>query len=285
MPTSQIEKHTKYKAIEEAKIEQQFLEGIKDKEIGVFCDLFSAKSGIEGQNGGVVSALLVKGFEEGLFDSAIVVRRGIGYSAEAIIATNSIEVLAAKGSKYVRVNVTKKLRELISQGKKRIAIVCTPCEAKAARKIQQTLKKDCEITIIGLFCLEAFNAAKLKKEIENKFNLDIDKAQKIQVNLGKFSALVDGKEYNCKVKELDSATEKACHYCDDFTAQFADISVGSAGSKKGYSTVIVRSKVGEKLLKRLDLEKETLDKGKITILSNFKRKRAKKSLDALKNRQ
>ena len=285
MPTSQIEKHTKYKAIEEAKIEQQFLEGIKDKEIGVFCDLFSAKSGIEGQNGGVVSALLVKGFEEGLFDSAIVVRRGKDYSAEAIIATNAIEVLAAKGSKYVRVNVTKKLRELISQGKKRIAIVCTPCEAKAARKIQQTLKKDCEITIIGLFCLEAFNAAKLKKEIENKFNLDIDKAQKIQVKQGKFSALVDGKEYNCKVKELDSATEKACHYCDDFTAQFADISVGSAGSKKGYSTVIVRSKVGEKLLKRLDLEKETLDKGKITILSNFKRKRAKKSLDALKNRQ
>ena len=285
MPNSQIEKHTKYKALEEAKIEQQFLKGIKDKEIGVFCDIFSAKSGIEGQNGGVVSALLVKGFEEGLFDSAIVVRRGIGYSAEAIIATNSIEVLAAKGSKYVRVNVTKKLRELISQGKKRIAIVCTPCEAKAARKIQQALKKDCEITIIGLFCLEAFNAAKLKKEIENKFNLDIDKAQKIQVNLGKFSALVDGKEYNCKVKELDSATEKACHYCDDFTAQFADISVGSAGSKKGYSTVIVRSKVGEKLLKRLDLEKETLDKGKITILSNFKRKRAKKSLDALKNRQ
>ena len=285
MPNSQIEKHTKYKALEEAKIEQQFLKGIKDKEIGVFCDIFSAKSGIEGQNGGVVSALLVKGFEEGLFDSAIVVRRGIGYSAEAIIATNSIEVLAAKGSKYVRVNVTKKLRELISQGKKRIAIVCTPCEAKAARKIQQTLKKDCEITIIGLFCLEAFNAAKLKKEIENKFNLDIDKAQKIQVNLGKFSALVDGKEYNCKVKELDSATEKACHYCDDFTAQFADISVGSVGSKKGYSTVVVRSKAGERLLKRLELEKKTLDTGKITIISNFKRKRAQKNLAALKNRQ
>jgi coenzyme F420-reducing hydrogenase beta subunit len=285
MPNSQIEKHTKYKALEEAKIEQQFLKGIKDKEIGVFCDIFSAKSGIEGQNGGVVSALLVKGFEEGLFDSAIVVRRGIGYSAEAIIATNSIEVLAAKGSKYVRVNVTKKLRELISQGKKRIAIVCTPCEAKAARKIQQTLKKDCEIMIIGLFCLEAFNAAKLKKEIENKFNLAIDKAQKIQVKQGKFTAVVDEKEYNCKVKELDSATEKACHYCDDFTAQFADISVGSVGSKKGYSTVIVRSKAGERLLKRLELEKETLDTGKITIISNFKRKRAQKNLAALKNRQ
>ena len=73
------------------------------------------------------------------------------------------DVLAAKGTKYLKVNVTKKLRELISQGKKRIAIVCTPCEAKAARKIQQTLKNDCEITIIGLFCFEAFNSAKTKR--------------------------------------------------------------------------------------------------------------------------
>ena len=99
-----------------------------------------------------------------LFDVAIVVRRGVGYSAEAVVATNASEVLAAKGTKYLKVNVTQKLRELISQGKKRIAIVCTPCEAKAARKIQQTLKNDCEITIIGLFCFEAFNRAKIKAE-------------------------------------------------------------------------------------------------------------------------
>ena len=92
-----------------------------------------------------------------MFDAAIVVRRGEGYSAEAVVATNPSDVFAAKGTKYLRVNVTKKLRELISQGKKRIAIVCTPCEAKAARKIQQTLKNECEITVIGLFCFEAFN--------------------------------------------------------------------------------------------------------------------------------
>src|ERR1700690_2756855 len=134
----------------------------QDEEIGVHSDLFSAKTNVEGQDGGVVSTLLVKGFEEGLFDAAIVVRRGDGYSAEAVVATNANEVLAAKGTKYLKVNVTKKLRELISQGKNRIAIVCTPCEAKAARKIQQTLKNDCEITIIGLFCFEAFNGAKIK---------------------------------------------------------------------------------------------------------------------------
>ena len=43
------------------------MEGSKDPDLGVYCDMFSAKSSIEGQDGGVVSALLVKGFEEGLF--------------------------------------------------------------------------------------------------------------------------------------------------------------------------------------------------------------------------
>jgi coenzyme F420-reducing hydrogenase beta subunit len=252
-----------------------------DQEIGVYSDLFSAKTNVEGQDGGVVSTLLVKGFEEGLFDAAIVVRRGVGYSAEAVVATNANEVLAAKGTKYLKVNVTKKLRELISQGKNRIAIVCTPCEAKAARKIQQTLKNDCEITIIGLFCFEAFNSTKIKAEAKTRLGVDLDRAQKTQVRQGKFTAFVDGKEYSCKVKDLDSAAEKVCSYCDDFTAQFADVSVGSVGSKKGYSTVIVRSDAGEKLIKTLDAAKDVADKEEIARLSKFKRERAKKSLAAV----
>lgn len=283
MAKDRLEKYQSYKAQDKAKIAQDFLKGTKDENIGVYCDLFSAKSDIEGQDGGVVTALLVKGFKEGIFDSAIVVRRGEGYSAEAVVAANVDEVNAAKGTKYLKVNVTQKLRELISQGKKRIAIVCTPCEVKAARKIQQTLKNDCEITVIGLFCFEAFNSARLKKETAARLGVDLDKAEKAQIRQGKFSAFVDGKEYNCKVKDLDEATEKACHYCDDFTAEFADISVGSVGSKKGYSTVIVRSKVGEKLLKTLDITKEVVDKEEIVRLSKFKRERAKKSSATLNN--
>ncbi len=280
MSDAQAEKTQNYKAQDEANVEQQFLEGKKDEDLGVYCDLFSAKSKIEGQDGGVVSALLIKGFEEGLFDAAIVVRRGEGYSAEAVVATNPTEVLSAKGTKYLKINVTKKLRELISQGKKRIAIVCTPCEAKAARKIQQTLKGVCEITIIGLFCFEAFNSAKIREEIKNRLGVDLDRAQKTQVSQGKFTAFVDGKEYSCKVKDLDCAAEKVCHYCNDFTAQFADISVGSVGSQRGYSTVIVRSEAGEKLAKNLDVAKVATESEEIVRLSKLKRKRAEKSLAA-----
>jgi len=277
------EKYRNYKSQGEAKIEQEFLKGTKDEDFGVYSNMFSAKSGIEGQDGGVVSALLIKGFEEGIFDSAIVVRRMEGYSAEAVVATNASEVLAAKGTKYLRVNVTQKLRELISQGKKRVAIVCTPCEVKAARKIQQTLKKDYEITIIGLFCFEAFNSAKLKDEVKARLCVDLDKVEKTQVRQGKFIMHVDGKEYGCRVKDLDDAAERVCRFCDDFTSQYADVSVGSVGSKQGHSTVIVRSKVGEKLLKNLDMVKETVDKEEIARLSKFKMERAKKSLAALNN--
>ena len=54
-----IEKYRNYKAQDEAKIEQEFLKGTKNENLGVYCDIFSAKSGIDGQDGGIVTALLV----------------------------------------------------------------------------------------------------------------------------------------------------------------------------------------------------------------------------------
>jgi coenzyme F420-reducing hydrogenase beta subunit len=249
----------------------------QEGECGVCSEMFSAKTGVEGKDGGVVSALLIGGFEAGLFDAAVVVRRGAGYSAEAVVAVSSEEVLAAKGTRYLKVNVTKTLRELINQGKKHVAIVCTPCEAKAARKIQQNAE-DCEITIIGLFCFEAFNAERIKDNVKCLLGVDLDSAEKTQVMQGKFSAFVAGKEHSCRVKDLDLAAEKVCGFCSDFTAEYADVSVGSVGSQKGYSTVIVRTERGKNLVERLDVAKEPVDIREVARLSKFKRERAEKNL-------
>ncbi len=281
MPNEQTEKNQNYKTQDEIKIEQQFLEGSKDPNLGVYCNMFSSKSGFGGQDGGVVTALLVKGFEEHIFDAAVVVYRGDGYNAKVVVATNAEEAKAAGGTIYLRVNVTKKLRELIDQGKRRVAIVCTPCEAKAARKIQQSLKNECEITVIGLFCFEAFNKTKLKKEMCTRLGIDLDKVEKTQIRHGKFIAFTHGKEYSCKVNDLNCAAEKACLYCDDFASRFADISVGSVGSKPGFSSVVVRSKVGVELVKNLDAAIEGIDKEEVVRLSKFKMERAKKTLVAL----
>jgi coenzyme F420-reducing hydrogenase beta subunit len=281
MPNNQTEKNLNYKTQDETKIEQQFLEGLKDPNLGVYSSMFSAKSKFNGQDGGAVTALLVKGFKEYIFDAAVVVYRGDGYSAKVAVATSSEEAIAAGGTRYLRVNVTKKLRELIDQGKRRVAIVCAPCEAKTVRRMQQSLKNECEITVIGLFCFEAFNKTKLKEEMCTRLGIDLDKVEKTQISQGKFTAFTDGKEYSCKVNDLNCAAEKACLYCDDFPSRFADVSVGSVGSKPGFSSVVVRSKIGVKMVKNLDVAKEEVDKQEILRLSKFKMERAKKALAAL----
>ena len=66
--SSRAEKVQAYRAQDEEKLEKQFLKGTRDEDLGVYCDIFSAKSNVEGQDGGVVTALLQKGFREGLFD-------------------------------------------------------------------------------------------------------------------------------------------------------------------------------------------------------------------------
>jgi coenzyme F420-reducing hydrogenase beta subunit len=267
------EHHTEKDAENKARAEQENL--------GEFGELFSAKSDIDGQDGGVVTELLILGIKKGLFDVAVVVKRKEGaYDAESVAAKDINEVMAARGTKYLKVRTTQKLQDLINQGEKKIAVVCTPCQAGAAKNMQQTLKRDhpeIEVTVIGLFCFEAFNYTKLKQETQRILGVDIDKAQKTQIHKGKFTVHLCGKEYTCKVRDLDQAVEKGCSLCGDFSAQFADISVGSAGSQSGYSTVIVRSEVGKRLLEGSEVSKAGVDKAEIVKLSKLKRERARKN--------
>ena len=267
------------------KINSQFLKGTVDDNIGVYKNIFSAKAPYGGQDGGVATALLVSGMQKGMYDSAIVVQRKDGYQAEAVVAENTDDIINAKGTKYLRVKMLPLLSELIEKGKTKIALVGTPCEVRAARKIQQTLLPkypDLQLTIIGLFCFEAFDYEKLKEAIQKLFGVDLDSAEKTQIHKGQFIATVNGKDYSIAVKELGAAIENGCPFCDDFTNKYADVSVGSVGSPKGFSTVIVRSDIGDKLLENLNLIKGNVDKEEITKLAVFKKRRATKNLAPLK---
>ena len=266
------------------KLEKRFLEGAKDENLGVFTEMFAAKSSIKGQDGGVVTALLTSGMHRGLFDTALVVQRTDGYYAEAIVVESVDEIMKARGTKYLRVKMMSKLVELINKGKKKIAIVGTACEARAARRIQQILLDDfpdLKLTIIGLFCFEAFDYEKLREETRRLLGVDLDKSEKTQIHRGKYIVQVDGKEHSCKVRELHQAVEKGCVYCDDFTARLADVSVGSVGSDDEYSTVMVRSNVGKQLVEKVDLERGDVDREQVAKLAILKKKRAKRSFAPL----
>jgi coenzyme F420 hydrogenase subunit beta len=136
---------------------------------------------------------------------------------------------------------------------------------------------DLELTIIGLFCFEAFDIEKLKEETQRLLGVDLDKAEKTQIHKGKYTVRIEGKDYSTSVRDLSKAVEKGCVYCDDFTAKLADISVGSVGSDDGYSTVIVRSEKGKRLLEQLDLRRGTVNIEEVAKLAVLKKNRAKKS--------
>ena len=74
----------------------------------------------------------------------------------------------------------------------------------------------------------------------------------------------DGREVSVDLDEVTPLVRPACKACDDMTAEFADISVGSGRSAdgwdvdKGWNELVVRSEKGEKLL-QLAREKGVLE--------------------------
>jgi coenzyme F420 hydrogenase subunit beta len=256
--------------------------------LGAYSEVFSAKSDIDGQDGGIVSAMLIGGIKKGLFNAVVVVKRKEGYHAKAAIAKNADEVMAARKTEYLKVKTAQKLQELTARGEKKIAVVCTPCEAHTARQMLQTLKHDypdVEVTVIGLFCFEAFNYDKLKQETKRIMDINIDEAEKTLIQKGKFLVQIKEKNYSCDVKNLGKATEAGCRYCSDFPAWSADISFGSAGSQSGYSTVIVRSEAGKKLLENLEIQKTEAKKEEIQRLAKLKEERARRNFASLQSQQ
>jgi coenzyme F420-reducing hydrogenase beta subunit/ferredoxin len=271
-----------YPTLEEdgKKINQQFLNGTYDETLGIYNQILAAKSSIAGQDGGVATSLLVSGMQKGIFDTAIVVQRTEGYQADAVVAENVNDLIKAKGTKYLRVKMLWLLNDLILSGKRKIAVVGTPCEVRAIRKIQNSMLKsypDLQLTIVGLFCFEAFDYDKLKVAVQNQMGVDLDKVEKTQIHKGKFIATVEGKEYAVAVRDLAAAQEHGCNFCDDFSNKYADISVGSVGSPEGYSTVLVRSDIGKTLLENTQLTTAEVNKDEIVKLATLKLNRAKKN--------
>lgn len=228
-------------------LEQEFI-GTGDRELfGIAQEMVSVRSVTEHDKNGVVTSLLVEGMRAGLFDAAVVVRRGGGNRPESFIAENCEDIINARGSKYELVPMPERLIEaIIERGYRTIAVVGLPCQVTAIREIQRSLPGT-RLFIIGLFCMENFSYPALNDTVHDVLNIKIDSAERVSIQKGEFTASYNGKSYSCKVKELDAAVRNGCRFCTDFTSELADISVGMVGSSDGYSTVIIRTRRGEDL--------------------------------------
>jgi coenzyme F420-reducing hydrogenase beta subunit len=260
-------------------IEDRYLEGERDKELGVYNAIIAGKASVDGQDGGMVTALLIAGIEHNLFDAALVVQRTAGYNAEYVLVDDVAGILSASGTKYLRVPLMSKLEAALKAGKRRIAVVGTPCEVRAVRKLQQLWDLEheypgVELTILGLFCFESFGYLGLKAYTKRTFGVELDTAEKTQISKGKYIVTADGKDYSCDVREMESEIREGCSFCDDFASRLADIAIGSVGSPDGYSTVIVRSKAGKKLLDAAEFTRADVDRKEIAKLVKFKMRNA-----------
>lgn len=74
---------------------------------------------------------------------------------------------------------------------------------------------------------------------------------KMDVKGGVFRAYIDGEQLKIPLNEIKTWVPEFCQYGNDYSAEFAEISIGSQGSDEGWSTMIIRSEEGKKLLTEL----------------------------------
>lgn len=247
-----------------------------------------SKNGSNIQDGGFVTTLLKFVLKEKIIDAAIVVRRSEEWDTIPFIATTEKDIDSASGSKYTISPALSLLKEATDKYEK-VAFVGVPCQIRALRNMQlvdekKNLNLDRVKLAIGLFCRENFSYAGLREFVQNE-GIDIIKVKKFDISAGKFRIHVSNSDsletivIEKPIKDLNNYVWPICHACLDFTSEFADISVGSVGSKKGSNTVLIRSDEGYKLFRDLTernlITIEEIEKEKfswVDKLTNDKRK-------------
>lgn len=174
----------------------------------------------------------------------------------------------------------------------KVAIIGTPCHMVAAVKMDtysDFLGENSLDLKIGLFCMENFSYSYMKKLLEAN---DVDMKDVIECRVEKnhmWFYLTEDRVFKIPLKEAKSCMRKNCQVCMDFTSELSDISVGSVGSPDGWSTVIVRTEKGLKLLKEAEkdnylITKPITEKG-LHIIERLARKKKKDNKEEIMRRE
>ncbi|MHA1129271.1 MAG: Coenzyme F420 hydrogenase/dehydrogenase, beta subunit C-terminal domain [Candidatus Helarchaeota archaeon] len=211
------------------------------------------------QDGGIVTSLLKYLFEKNLIDGAVVNRTIGEWKSVPALITSVEQLMNTSGTRYTAVPAVQELGNYgsIEMDNPRLAFVGTPCQVQTIRKMQVLNARPGIFVqyLIGLFCMENFDYETLMKEkIQNELKVSLEDIRKVNIKKNFFVTLKDGKQIEIPLEDLNKLVRKNCHYCIDFTNVFADISVGGIGSPSGYSTVLIRTDVGNTLFSKALLE-------------------------------
>lgn len=235
----------------------------EDTEIsGIVSEIFLARATDPeclnaGQDGGLVSALLVWALEHSVIDAALVsCLQGDGSNWKAIpaVAKTRSEVLASAGSRYTYSANPLAYSQAIESGAERIALVGMGCQASstqmmASRKAGKIARRF--VLSIGLLCSKTFDDAIFPELFETRYGLLRNKIAKMNIK-GVFQIwMKDGSYHEIPLKEAHAWTREGCKSCPDFSAEHADISTGGIGAFNDWTLTIVRTPRGHELLQSM----------------------------------
>jgi coenzyme F420 hydrogenase subunit beta len=236
-----------------------------------------------GQDGGLVSALLIWAFEHDVIDAALVsALEGDGSTWKAIptVARSKDDVLATAGSRYTYSANPLAYPDAIAAGAERIALVGMGCQASApgvmqARKAGKVARR--LALSIGLLCSKTFDDAIFPELFEARYGLNRADIKKMNIK-GVFQVWMrDGTYHEIPLKEAHAWTREGCTSCPDFAAEHADISTGGIGAFGDWTLTLLRTEKGEELFNDMEtagvIETRPIedDPGAVTLLNKLSR--------------
>ena len=210
-----------------------------------------------GQDGGLVSTILIYALENDLIDAALVSGLegdGSTWKAEPRVVTTRDDVLATAGSRYTYSPNLMAYGQAIDAGHERLAVVGMGCmastpavmQARKAGKVARRLG-----LTIGLLCSKTFDDAIFEELFEAKYGISKSTITKMNIK-GVFQIWTnDGSYHEVPLKEAHAWTREGCEHCPDFAAEHADISCGGIGTFSDWTLTITRTDQGRELLAAL----------------------------------
>jgi coenzyme F420 hydrogenase subunit beta len=250
---------------------------------GISKDIILARASDEtvhrlGQDGGLVSAILIWALDHGYIDAALVsYLEGDGTSWKAVpgVARTREEVLAAAGSRYTYSANTMAYDEAVAGGAEKLALVGMSCQSSVppvmdVRKAGKVARRFA--LNIGLLCSKTFDDAIFEELLEARYGLKRPDIAKMNIKGALQVWMRDGSYHEVPLKECHAWTREGCKMCPDFAAEHSDIATGGIGAFNDWTLTIVRTDLGREVLVKM-LEDGTIigrpgddDPGAIALL-------------------